>query len=216
MAFRANRFAINKGSALNAEGNMYMRRIMAAAVSIGFLVSFSAAAQELEPVQYSNVSEMVEDLGDFSAENGTFAVITEKPLHIRIAAKVVAGDLPENIASDVRRAALYGVYRTLVHTSADSIQVTAVPNQITLNPYSSKLLASPSLQITVTRAQALEAAKALTGAKSMADLVSPEQAGTIQLDNWSKSFEPLYFKDDGQAALLKAIKAAGGDLVSNG
>lgn len=193
-----------------------MQRIKAAAISLGFLVSFGAVAEELQPLQYPNVSAMVEDMGDFSSENGTFAVLSEKPLQIRIAARVVPGDLPENVTREVRRAALYGVYRTLVHTTAESVQVIAVPNQITLNPYSSKILSSPSLQVTVTRAQALEAAKRLIGVDALSDIVTPEQAGTIQLDNWSESFEPLYFKDDGQEALLKAIKAAGGDLVNNG
>lgn len=193
-----------------------MQRIKAAAISLGFLISFGAAAQELQPLQYPNVSAMVEDLGDFSSENGTFAVLSENPLQIRIAARVVPGDLPENVTREVRRAALYGVYRTLLHTTAESVQVTAVPNQITLNPYSSKILSSPSLQVTATRAQALEAVKRLIGVDALSDLVTPEQAGTIQLDSWSESFEPLYFKDDGQEALLKAIKAAGGDLVNNG
>jgi hypothetical protein len=193
-----------------------MQRIKVAAISLGFLVSFGVVAEELQPQQYASVSEMIEDMGDFSAEKGTFAVLSEKPLQIRVAAAVVPGDLPENVNREVRRAALYGVYRTFVHTAAESVQVTAVPNQITFNPYSSTLLKSPTLKITVTRWQALEAAKALTGAGAMEDLVTPEKTGSFQLDNWSKSFEPLYYKDDGQAALLKAIKAAGGDLVNNG
>jgi len=46
--------------------------------------------------------------------------------------------------------------------------------------------------------------------------VRPEQAGTIQLDNWAPKFEDAYMTDKGQIRLLEAIKAAGGDLVNNG
>ena len=193
-----------------------MQRTLVAALSLGLLASFGAAAEELQPQQFGTVSEMVEDFGDFSAENGTFAVLSEQPLQVRFAATVVPGDLPENVNREVRRAALYGVYRTFLHTTAESVQVTAVPNQVTINPYSSKLLNSPALKITVTRAQALAAAKALTGADALDDLVTPEKTGSFQFDSWSKNFEPLYFKDEGQVELLKAIKAAGGDLVNNG
>lgn len=173
-------------------------------------------ASSIAPLQFADVPAMIEDFGDYSSENGSFKLISSKPLHLQLAPTVVSGDLPENVEREVRRAALYGVYRTLIHTNADAVIVTSVPNQVTMNPHTSKLLGKPSLMITVTREQALQAVKHLVDAKQLSDLVIPEQAGTIQLDNWRKDFEAVYFKDEGQKALLKQIQASGGDLVNNG
>lgn len=173
-------------------------------------------ANNLAPQAFADVPAMIEDFGDYSAENGSFKLISSSPLHIQLAPTVVPGDLPENVQREIRRAAIYGVYRTLIHTSAPAVKVSSVPNQVTFNPQSSKILEKPSLVVTVTREQALQAVKKLIDAQQLSDLVLPEQAGTIQLDTWRKDFEAIYFGDEGQEALLNAIKASGGDLVNNG
>lgn len=173
-------------------------------------------ATVLAPQAFSNVSAMVEDFGDYSAENGSFTLVSSEPLHLQLAPTVVPGDLPENNVREVRRAALYGVYRTFIHTNAPAVKVTSVPNEVTFNPHASKILDKPGLVVTVTREQALQAVKQLIDVQQLSDLVLPEQAGTIQLDNWRKDFEAVYFGDEGQEALLNAIKASGGDLVNNG
>lgn len=180
-------------------------------------VAQPAATQEspLSPLHFADVTSMIEDFGDYSVETGTFKLISDSPLEIQFAATVAAGDLPENVQRELRRAALYGVYRTFVHTDTGVVKVKAVPNLMT-SATARSIQESPSLEVTVTRDQALQAVQSLVPAGSFSDLVLPERAGKIQLDNWTKSFEPLYFKDEGQQALLKAIQAKGGDLVNNG
>lgn len=168
------------------------------------------------PLQFKTVNEMIEDRGDYSEENGSFKLVSAQPLKIQLAPSVVPGDLPENVQREIRRAALYGVYRTFTHTDADAVVVKVVPMQITINPYSSKLLSSPSIQISVTRAQAMQAAGQLVDANTSSDLVVPEAGGGFQSDQWIPKFETLYIKDAGQLKLLNAIEAAGGDLVNNG
>jgi hypothetical protein len=164
-------------------------------------------------MQFADVPAMIEDFGDYSSENGSFKLISSTPLHLQLAPTVVSGDSPENVERELRRAVLYGVYRTFIHTNADAVIVTSMPNQVTINPHTSKLLDKPTLMATVTRAQALQAVKHLVDAQQLSDLVIPEQAGTIQLDNWRKDFEAVYFEDEGQKALLKQIQSSGGDLV---
>lgn len=173
-------------------------------------------AAPLAPLQFADVPAMIEDFGDYSAEKGTFKLVSSTPLQFQIAPTVAAVDLPENVQRELRRAALYGVYRTFVHTGADAVKIKAVPMEWKTNPTTLTIQDKPSLEITVTRAQALKAAQSLVEVQQFSDLVTPEQAGEIQLDNWRKDFEAIYYKDDGQGALLKAIQAAGGDLVNNG
>lgn len=168
------------------------------------------------PLQFKSVAEMIEDRGDYAEENGSFKLVSDKPLEIQLAPTVVPGDLPENVQRELRRAALYGVYRTFAHTNVNAVSVTVVPREVTLNPVTSKLLKKPSVQISVTRDQAMTAAGKFVEASSASDLVVPEAAGDTQLDEWTPAFQNLYFKDAGQLQLLNAIKAAGGDLVNNG
>lgn len=168
------------------------------------------------PLKFESVAAMIEDFGDYSAENGTFKQVTDAPLQIQLATTVAAGDLQENIDRELRRAALYGVYRTFIHTDTDAVKVRVVPNELAGSPPTLTVRERPNLEVTVTRAQALQAAQSLVQVEQLSDLVTPEQAGKIQLDNWRKDFEGVYFKDDGQEALLKAIQAAGGDVVNNG
>lgn len=180
-------------------------------VWIGFLLSFlSMSAHALEPLHYASVPAMVEDLGDFSDENGTFTLVTSNPLYVKFSPHVVPGDLSENVRYEVQRAAIYGVYRTFVHTSADAVRVTASPLEIDLKSGKSKALNMPTVDVTVTRAQALAAVNKLIPAGDFTDLVSPEQMGDMQLDNWTKGFETLYYKQPGIDKLLKELKAKQG------
>ncbi|NUU37369.1 hypothetical protein [Pseudomonas sp. C2B4] len=168
------------------------------------------------PLQFKSVAEMIEDRGDYAEENGTFKLVSAKPLKIQLAPTVVPGDLPENVQRELRRAALYGVYRTFTHTNADAVVVTVVPREVTFNPVTTKFLKAPNLKVSVTRAQAMTAAGVFVKANSASDLVVPEAAGDSQMDEWTPAFQNLYFKDAGQLQLLKAIETAGGDLVNNG
>lgn len=182
------------------------------------LSSALAIAQDSQarPLQFKSVNEMIEDRNDFSEEKGSFKLVSAKPLHIQLAPTIVSGERPENMERELRRAALYGIYRSFVHTKADAVVVTVIPQEVTFNPISSRLLKSPSVQVRVTRAQAMKAANQLVKVTTAADLIAPEAAGDIQMDEWTPEFRALYFEDEGQLKLLKAIKAAGGDLVNNG
>lgn len=194
----------------------FRQSLVAASIALALVPAGQVLAEELKPLHFATVGEMIEDRGDYSAENESFKLLSAKPLKIQLAPSIVPGDLPENNAREIRRAALYGVYRTLVHTDADKVTVVAVPRELNIREQTSKLLTKPSLSITVTRAQALEAAGRFVKVESAADLVKAEEEYGIQLDNWVPDFESAYVTDEGQIRLLEAIKAAGGDLVNNG
>ncbi|AVO55758.1 hypothetical protein C7A17_24395 [Ectopseudomonas mendocina] len=164
-------------------------------------------AESLKPMKFASVTQMIDDKADFSEENGTFKVITSEPLHIQMATQVVANDLDEVKLAEVRRVALYGVYRTLIHTDAPSVHVSALPMEVTLNPYSARYLDAPKVEITVTRDEALQAVAGLIDVSSLDDLVTPNADLGIQFDKWSKPFEALYFKPEGQKALVAALQS---------
>lgn len=174
-----------------------------------------ADSATLKPMHFDDVPAMIDDFGDYAADNNTFELISSQPLTIRLSPSVISGEPAENAESEVRRAGLYGVYRTLIHTDAQAVTVQVVPREVTVGGQgqSAKLLASPSLQISATRPQALAAASKLTKVKDLNALVVPEQAGDIQLDNWREDFETLYFKSAGQQALFDALKASGAKVT---
>ncbi|EMO9523720.1 hypothetical protein RJ634_006306 [Pseudomonas aeruginosa] len=194
----------------------FRHSLAAASIALALVPAGQLLAEELKPLHFATVGEMIEDRGDYSAENGSFKLLSAKPLKIQLAPSIVPGDLPENNAREIRRAALYGVYRTLVHTDADKVTVVAVPRELNIREQTSRLLTRPSLSITVTRNQALEAASRFVKVETAADLVNAEEEHGLQLDNWVPAFEAAYVTDEGQIKLLEAIKAAGGDLVNNG
>ncbi len=167
----------------------------------------ATTAVPLKPQHFATVEKLVEDFADFSEENGTFKVLSSQPLHIQMAAQVVGNDLPETVQTEVQRAALYGIYRTLIHTDAPSVHVTAVPMVVTLNPYSARFMDSPKVDVEVTREQALQAAKKHVGVDSLGELVTPDASMGIQLDSWSKAFEPFYYRIERQRELLSTLGA---------
>lgn len=177
------------------------------ALAVALSSSVSLAAHALEAQHFDSLTAMVEDFGDFSEENGTFKVLATKPLHVQFSPQVVSEELPENVRYQVQRAALYGVYRTFVHTSAGSVQVTAIPVEIDLKSHGLKKMKGPTVNVTVTRAQALAAVQKFIKVSDFSELVDPKQMGTIQLDSWTKDFENLYYKEPNIDRLLVELKA---------
>lgn len=191
--------------------------LLIAALSVSAAITPAVAeTAPLKPLHFDDVPAMIEDAGDYSVEKGTFKLISSSPLHIRMSPPVMQADLPKYVAQDVVRAALYGVYRTFIHTDAAAVIVTSVPAQITLNPYTVKLQKKPELQISVTREQALNAVGKLIGADDFADLVESEKAGDMQLDSWRKDFDDLYHTVEGKKALLDALEASGAKVSFKG
>ncbi|WP_273809907.1 MULTISPECIES: hypothetical protein [unclassified Pseudomonas] len=138
---------------------------------------------------------MIEDLGDFSEENGTFRVVKEDPLTVEISPKVFPNEPADNAAYEVKRAAVYAIYRTFIHTKANSITLTAFPLQFTPGKSEVSYLKSPKVAINTTRERALSVIKGQIKVDSFSALVAPEKAGSMQLDHWSKSFENVYYKE---------------------
>lgn len=77
--------------------------------------------------KYDDVIEMIEDTGDFSTENGTLKLISQKPLHIQLAKIFLEGELESNIQEDIKRNIVYVGFRIFAQTSINEIEITSLP-----------------------------------------------------------------------------------------
>lgn len=147
------------------------------------MLAACASAAHAEAFKGS-IEQVIEQLGDYSARTNTFQVLSKQPLHIRLSPKMVAAESSESVKTELLRAATYGVYRTFIHTSADSVQVTARPLLMVINGERREfvLLRKPLATVSVTRAKALEVARQTLQVTSFSQLVD---AG----DMWNEKME---------------------------
>lgn len=151
--------------------------------------------QPYQPSQFANVRDMMADFNDYSAETGQFEVTSDEPLHIRLRPGVVEGDLEEVVMAELQRAVVYGVYKTLIHTPTDRVRVTASPMLMSFQPVSLTPTDSPSLDIDITRSQALAAVNAFITVDDLSELVTLQGGGSFTYETWSPAFQELYYED---------------------
>lgn len=149
----------------------------------------SAYATEIE--KFDSVSEMIEAFGDYSADDESFLVLSEAPQHIRLTKVTVQGDPQSVVEAELKRAVMYGVYQSFIHTDIPEIKVTAQPMLTTFNPHSQKLLDKPVYEVSVTRDQALEAIQRFLEVNDLSELKTQEQFGV----SWSDGFNSLYYEN---------------------
>src|ERR1035437_6726699 len=102
--------------------------------------------------KYPTVPKFVEEGSTgFSESNGTFKVLKERPLHIRISPQVSKSDSPEVITNLTEMALVQTVYDSFAHTPVDKFTITAVP----LSDDDNSLLQKYAITVTTTRKQAL-------------------------------------------------------------
>lgn len=155
---------------------------------------------------FPDVKSMIDDFNDYSTSNGTFVVLTSKPLHIQLSPQVVKGDLPEVIKEQVNRALMYGIYRSFIHTQINDITVTAVPIEINFRNKKSILLSKYKKTISITRSEALSLVKKYINVASFSELVADTKIGTIVIHNqWTKDFNRIYYNDQGSPGLNRFI-----------
>ena len=154
--------------------------------------------------------ETIEDLNDYSSEAGTLKLVSSSPLKFEIFQTDAAKQQPAYKAEAVNRAAIYGIYRTFIHTDVPELEVaagllemhSAVPRVVKPNP-------QYKVVVRTTREQALKAISSLLPeVKSFQDLVAKQTVGGLVFDDlWTDAFDSVYLKGSEQAKLLKALNA---------
>lgn len=150
-----------------------------------------ASAYAVDIEKFDSVSEMIEAFGDYSADDESFLVLSEDPQHIRLTKMTVKGDPESVVEAELKRAVMYGVYQSFIHTDIPAIKVTAQPMLTTFNPHSQKLLDKPVYEVSVTRDQALEAVQEFLDIDELTELKTQGQFGV----SWSDGFNSLYYED---------------------
>lgn len=93
---------------------------------------------ELEPVNplpkerppmnmYRDITSLIEAIGEYDKQNGTFKLISQKPLHIQVSTPTYNGDLEETIADQVKRDIVYVGFRVFAQTNIEEIKITSLP-----------------------------------------------------------------------------------------
>jgi hypothetical protein len=160
---------------------------------------------------FGSITTMFRSLGDFEPEDGTFKIIAKRPLRVQLVDRVVANDFPEAIRENMKRAVIYGVYRTFAHTDVDTVTVSAVPGEF--NPPDTKvrrLLEKYRITITASRAHALAHVQQYCPVSSIEALVEDQSyGGSVIADQWIECFEQLQYNDQGGPGLAKFFPGLG-------
>lgn len=182
----------------------YQRKLAAVLLFWLQLLIVPALSYGGPPSKFSSVQAMIKDFKDYSQGNGTFKVLAREPLHIQLSPIVVPGDFPEVIDAQVKRAVIYGIYRSFVHTPADRITVTAIPLERNPRTDSTRYLTAYKRTVTKTRSQALELVRHHLRVTTFDALVADERMGQLVVpDQWTKAFNRLYYQDQGAPGLTR-------------
>ena len=161
----------------------------------------AVSASSAYAAKFSNPDEMITEFSDFYAENNSYELVSKDPVHIRLSAPVVDGDHVDVIREQNQRALVYGIYRSLALTEAQSITVTAVPIEIDFGKNSGKPKFLNDWEVTVTkdRKQALSDINKVMKVKSLDELFKSD-------NQWNDRFKnSVYYNAAGLNNLVSVI-----------
>lgn len=162
---------------------------------IGMTAAEAEEAKDTPITRFANVSEMIEDFGDYSESNGTYRLVSSEPLHIHLSPAVFKGDSETAVRSELKRSVIYGIYKTLAHTDAAHVRVSSTPIITSLRPISHTPVESPRKELSLSRSDALEALQAYIDVQDIFDVIAITKIGDFTLHTWSPEFENLYLED---------------------
>lgn len=154
------------------------------------VASFSAAAA---PEQFKSVAQLMgsyQDFRDYKDYPG-FKVLSEKPLHIQVSPAVLENSSAEQIKTDIQKASVYAVYRSLYQTPATSIKVTVIPLSINLDTHEMKYLKSELIDFTTTKKQAVILAKKYGNITNEEDVITAS-------GDWAQKFQNCCYLESGK------------------
>ncbi|KLU15559.1 MULTISPECIES: hypothetical protein [Xenorhabdus] len=142
---------------------------------------------------YPSIAEAIEDFGDYYPENNSFQLISKNPLKIRLSPPAFKEDLPDVKNDLVKRAIVYGVYRTFIHSNSDKVTVTSY--LVDANG-GKKLNGSPEHTITLDKKQALNIINKYIPVADLSELIDDQCSFT-------KEFNELRYDDNGKKGFSK-------------
>lgn len=171
-------------------------------LTIAILICLSISSFAGIESKFPTVKAMIEDFNDYSTSSGTFKIITENTLHIQLSPQVSSGELPEVIEESVKRALVYGVYRSFIHTPIDQITVTVLPQEIDFKTQKTRPITGYERTISKKRDEALNLIKKYLKINSFSELVTESKMGnTVFPNQWTEKFNHVYYNDQGYPGL---------------
>ena len=172
----------------------------------GILIYFPIHSIAGNATIFPSVEVMINDFNDYSISNGTFKMLEKDPLHIQLSPQIVQGEFPEIIEFYVKRTLVYGIYRTFIHTPADRVIITAVPQEINFHTNEVRYVSGYKRTISKTRTEALALVKKYLRVDSLSDLVTENEINDMTFINqWTTEFNRLYYNDQGYPGLNRFV-----------
>ena len=166
-------------------------------------------AQEIS--RYPTVMEALEVTTDYEIEINQLEVLSEKPLHIRVSPEIVAGDHAFVIDEELKRALVYTVLRTFIHTDVDRVKVTVQPLLVeTYRPtFKAAVIDKPKYTIDITRDKARAVIQRLLNIDDFKGLVGVNLGDGVMADLWKREIEHIFYNDQQAPGLDVFFKELG-------
>lgn len=147
--------------------------------------------------RFASVRGMMNEFGDFSEASDSFRVEQRAPLKIRLMPTIHI-DHQESVKRDaVRRAGLYGIYRSFAHTPIDELTVTVLPKDT-----SGRRHPRYRETITIDRERALHIVQRHLQVSTLRELVTKREVGGIPSRNeWIQPFADIYYNSSASPSL---------------
>jgi len=158
--------------------------------------------------KYSSVKEMIDSTFDYTEEDGTFKVISEKPkLHIQLAKHEIANELEANVIQQVKRNIIYVGFRIFAQTDIDEIQITSLPLKwdISLNKplgYMDEYKET----VVLTRNNAKSILQKYYGFEDFSMLFGEKVGDVFMSDIANSDLRKMMFNDQGEPTLDKTFE----------
>ncbi|MFD0893140.1 hypothetical protein KBB96_17105 [Luteolibacter ambystomatis] len=144
---------------------------------------------------FNSIPEMIEELGDYSSDNGTFEIIARKPLHIRLSRLVDPSESAQSVKDQNEQTLLYGILRAFIHTQTDEITVTAFPIEQTDSKRRS--LRDMAVTLRVHRVDVLALISQVQPTKKFDDLLVVKDLGGFESYEPSEVYQRIYNDGNG-------------------
>ena len=141
----------------------------------------------------ANISEMMEEMGDYSTQNQTFKILSERPLHIQVSPQITKDDLEYLVKEQIIRTFVYVAYSTFARLDIDEITITVVPVVFDLNNPTKVKEYNNRYKLThkINRSKAKEVMKKYIKTDNFDDLLGAEINGIYEKSLNSKKLDQL-------------------------
>lgn len=152
---------------------------------------------------YASISEMVEELGDFSSENGTFKIISQSPLHIQISNQTDKNGKKELMKKIAMQEIVYVAYEAFATTNISKITITSVPSDIDefTNNHKLVFINEAATTITITKEKARQVMQSHLGTTNFDDMIGVHVGDSY----FAESPSPLLDKLKAEATIEQVI-----------